>query len=643
LRRLFTRRRLAGLYGVYLAVIVLSMTPFIAQEVADRLAGDNSASHFTFDRSVEEDGYSVVIRDPEYAGRIWVSFDPGTNRFTILSQNVKTLSIDIEWFLNNRGDLKFMDGTSDDYPGTITGNDAKLAIVERGSISAVVSSSDGIDTLTFKSIPLPYRIMVNGEKWHQDREYTLRWEESVTDITAHVPPGDSTEVLIEFQPPSGSIGIPIPAIGLVEDHAYMNRAVTFDATESTDDDSIEMYYWDFGDGTYLATDLPQTQHTFSQIGSHSVILTVKDSSGNIATTSMVVNVEEAPAGDSDDSDGDGYSDFEENHIFKTDPNDPNDNPENRNDGTYLSHKTANRQIRIIGPAGVEVTVTEPEIKPTIPDELGRGLNIYLDISVTGNMEGPITVFIDLSPQDVRDFNKGDLKIIHHNETTGIWEVLEDTEIITNPSGGFVLYASIDSFSIFSVAEVSGDYMPTSDDESDDSGTGDDDSSTMLVAAVVLVVVIILVLLLVLKKRGGDKKEESKQDPDGGMKGSGRKQFPGSPHHKPSAGGREGPGHRTSPAARGSGGSDPKKREVDSLLKRATSAYDRDDYQGAVDLYNRVLEIDPDNLDAKRERMKASIRLRLGDIYSESDGAEKGNVGFSAKRTSGGLVEQRRRP
>ena len=66
--------------------------------------------------------------------------------------------------------------------------------------------------------------------------------------------------------------------------------VIFHATGSTDNVGIVSYEWDLGDGT-RATDEKAT-HTYNETGTNIVTLTVKDASGNSATDTVKITVEE---------------------------------------------------------------------------------------------------------------------------------------------------------------------------------------------------------------------------------------------------------------------------------------------------------------------------------------------------------------
>ena len=73
----------------------------------------------------------------------------------------------------------------------------------------------------------------------------------------------------------------------------VGTTVNFDASNSTDNFVIASYEWDFGDGT-TGTGMT-TNHTYTEPGTYTVTLTVKDAAGNSATDTLIVTVEAAPA------------------------------------------------------------------------------------------------------------------------------------------------------------------------------------------------------------------------------------------------------------------------------------------------------------------------------------------------------------
>jgi len=69
----------------------------------------------------------------------------------------------------------------------------------------------------------------------------------------------------------------------------VGRLVIFNASGSSDNVSIVSYEWDFGDGTTGAG--LTTNHTYTELGTYNVTLTVKDAAGNTDTDSLTVIVE----------------------------------------------------------------------------------------------------------------------------------------------------------------------------------------------------------------------------------------------------------------------------------------------------------------------------------------------------------------
>jgi PKD repeat protein len=64
----------------------------------------------------------------------------------------------------------------------------------------------------------------------------------------------------------------------------------FDASGSSDNSVIEIYYWDFGDGVEEYNSLPTTTHTYDDPGTYTVMLGIIDSGGNTATDEITIVV-----------------------------------------------------------------------------------------------------------------------------------------------------------------------------------------------------------------------------------------------------------------------------------------------------------------------------------------------------------------
>ncbi|RZW15952.1 MAG: PKD domain-containing protein, partial [Desulfobulbaceae bacterium] len=83
------------------------------------------------------------------------------------------------------------------------------------------------------------------------------------------------------QPPE-AIVIAAPLSG------YIPLQVDFDGSNSTDDQEISAFFWDFGDGHSSSTSI--ASHTFTAAGRYDVLLTVTDAAGFTSSKAIVINV-----------------------------------------------------------------------------------------------------------------------------------------------------------------------------------------------------------------------------------------------------------------------------------------------------------------------------------------------------------------
>lgn len=91
---------------------------------------------------------------------------------------------------------------------------------------------------------------------------------------------DTTEVMIEGDSPVADADGPYGGLG--------GMAIQFDGTGSSDDVGIARYEWDFGDGTTGTGSQPS--HTYQDIGTFEVTLTVYDQAGHAGTDTTTVEV-----------------------------------------------------------------------------------------------------------------------------------------------------------------------------------------------------------------------------------------------------------------------------------------------------------------------------------------------------------------
>jgi PKD repeat protein len=70
--------------------------------------------------------------------------------------------------------------------------------------------------------------------------------------------------------------------------AIAGESVSFDGSKSLDNNYVESYSWDFGDGTTASS--ASASHTYAEKGTYNATLTVTDSSGNTASDTVSVTV-----------------------------------------------------------------------------------------------------------------------------------------------------------------------------------------------------------------------------------------------------------------------------------------------------------------------------------------------------------------
>ncbi|MDL2232411.1 PKD domain-containing protein [Ruminococcaceae bacterium OttesenSCG-928-L11] len=100
----------------------------------------------------------------------------------------------------------------------------------------------------------------------------------------------------------------VPAMALADDNeppvaviqpeklvAAVGQPFTFSGAQSTDNDRINLYIWNFGDDTVGYGSMPS--HTYAEAGTYPVTLTVQDDSGNQGTATAELEAYDVAAGD----------------------------------------------------------------------------------------------------------------------------------------------------------------------------------------------------------------------------------------------------------------------------------------------------------------------------------------------------------
>jgi len=96
-----------------------------------------------------------------------------------------------------------------------------------------------------------------------------------------------TTIKIEEKSPEDN-NIPV-AIIKCDDTGYVNKSVTFDASDSYDiNGTITSYIWDFGDGN-TSSEIT-VEHNFSKKGEYTIVLTVTDNLNQESSTNKIINI-----------------------------------------------------------------------------------------------------------------------------------------------------------------------------------------------------------------------------------------------------------------------------------------------------------------------------------------------------------------
>jgi PKD repeat protein/RNA polymerase subunit RPABC4/transcription elongation factor Spt4 len=154
----------------------------------------------------------------------------------------------------------------DGLPSGVTGVFDSSTVTPTGTViltvSTGVSAPVGTSTLT-----------ITGSGGGLTRQATVIFEVSTT----------PTE--LDETPPVASAGQDLTV--------NVGATVTFSAAGSTDNVGIVSYEWDFGDGT-SGTGVT-ISHTYEDVGTYNVTLTVTDAAGNFSTVTIVITAEGAKA------------------------------------------------------------------------------------------------------------------------------------------------------------------------------------------------------------------------------------------------------------------------------------------------------------------------------------------------------------
>lgn len=167
------------------------------------------------------------------------------------------------------------------------GADLCLANINFASIEGVDSDGEGSSNFT--------EIDANAQPgWSTDGPNPLYDTGNNCDVMLAADSTVPSNVPQPYDPVAGSDPI-ADAAGPYE--TVLGNSITFDGTGSSDDGSIDEYFWEFGDGSTAIGAV--VTHTYGDVGVYDVLLTVTDNDSNTAQDQTTATILEPAALDLD--------------------------------------------------------------------------------------------------------------------------------------------------------------------------------------------------------------------------------------------------------------------------------------------------------------------------------------------------------
>lgn len=252
-------------YAMYITFILLSRVPLFAETWVEPKMEDNYEYNLSFLTDGKQSHYEVERYDQSIPGTIYIKYYPVNNTLKIDARNIENLSIDCRSMYEDECQEIFGVDPKDDS------NYYKLYFIEKNHLKVHVNTYNNLTRLEFKDTPIPYNVIVNGENWLPDVNYS--YSNNYGTIISEIPMGHSWVDIYFIKP---DINCPIARFNVTEATVEVYEIITFDASKSTDPDGrITNYFWDFGDGTFISG-TEQPAHHYTKVGTYSVILTIRD-------------------------------------------------------------------------------------------------------------------------------------------------------------------------------------------------------------------------------------------------------------------------------------------------------------------------------------------------------------------------------
>jgi len=130
-------------------------------------------------------------------------------------------------------------------------------------------------------------VNTGAQAWTVETDGAIYSELAIQDGVLYVGSNDGYLYAIHNAPPNDP---PTPQIDITPSKPQQGDTVQFDATASSDDDSIQRYEWDLDGNSVADATGPTFSHAFSSSGEYTIQLSVTDSDGVTKSTTRSVQV-----------------------------------------------------------------------------------------------------------------------------------------------------------------------------------------------------------------------------------------------------------------------------------------------------------------------------------------------------------------
>jgi PKD repeat protein len=310
-QKLTPRKRILILgFALYVTFILLSRIPYIAESGTRQLLEDNMEDSYQYNLVFNEDGrqshYYVERFDSAYPGIINLEYFTEPHTLEVQISNIRSLSIYSKEVYYDEANDVFL---KNPYLQSELYYVFDYFTEERDEFTVNVYSDVEIEELRFIDAPQPVEVYVDGVEWWLSSENIHYSFEDDNIVLTYVPQGQTSIVIYYKERLKPHALFTISEENTIQEdskiYGFINQAIEFDASDSHDNDdggSITKYTWNFGDDKKKTG--VNVEHEYSSTGEYTVTLTVRDNSDLKDSISKNITI----IRDENDKDDDGMDD-----------------------------------------------------------------------------------------------------------------------------------------------------------------------------------------------------------------------------------------------------------------------------------------------------------------------------------------------